>query len=150
MHSATEITSHLILHPSHLLSLLVSVLLCNTWTDFLLFVRFFFVLFFHFLLLLLLRWWWGCILLSNLLCHQLRVYSRFSIITRKREIYSQFYTVKITTLRALWRLISATREEHSTLKEPNRCPYLMWSTTAVTKQDRNVKRNTLNCCFTRF
>lgn len=59
--------------------------------------------------------------------------------TIKREIYSQFYTVKMTSPKAVWRFISAAREEYSTYKEPNGCPYLMWSTTAATEQDRNFK-----------
>lgn len=59
--------------------------------------------------------------------------------TIKREIYSQFYTVKMTSPKAVWRFIWAAREEYSTYKEPNGCPYLMWSTTAATEQDRNFK-----------
>lgn len=57
---------------------LVGIFLGNTRTNFLIFFRFLFVLLFNFLLLLLLRGWWGGILLCHLLCHQLRIDSRFS------------------------------------------------------------------------
>lgn len=135
----TEVTPHAIEHHWNLLSLLVSVLLCNTWTNFLLFVRLFFVLFFHLFLLLLLRWWWGCILLGNLLCHQLRVYPRFSTMTIKRSVV-RIHTAKTTSQKAS---ISATGEEYFTTDIPHGRTYLMLSTTVATKQDVSFQIKTL-------
>lgn len=56
---------------------LIGVFLGNTRTNFLVFLRFLFVWLFHFLLLLLFRGRRGGILLCHLLCHQLRIDSRF-------------------------------------------------------------------------